>query len=94
MKKIICIYSFFSDVLHVKQAEVQPAETHPLYLCQFVFYGCVFVNIFILTGKYTSVFAYVLIKVELYNVFFFLNLRLNQNTFVFTLPYYFIDFLN
>ena len=30
-----------------KQAEVQPAETHPLYLRQFVFYGCVFVNKFI-----------------------------------------------
>ena len=47
-----------------KQAEVQPAETHPLYLCQFVFYGCFFVNIFILTDKNTSAFAYVLIKVQ------------------------------
>ena len=34
-----------------KQAKVQPAETHPLYLCQFVFNECVFVNIFILLFK-------------------------------------------
>ena len=48
-----------------KQAEVQPAEIHPLYLCQFVFYGCVFANILILTDKNTSAFSYVLIKVQL-----------------------------
>ena len=47
-----------------KQAEVQPAETNPLFLCQFVIYGCVFVNIFILTDKNTSTFSYVLIKVQ------------------------------
>ena len=53
-----------------KQAEVQPAETHPFYLCQFVFYGCVFVNIFILTDKNTSAFSYVLIKVQPYSDIF------------------------
>ena len=47
-----------------KQAEVQPAETNPLYLCQFVFHGCVFINISILTDKNTSTFSYVLIKVQ------------------------------
>ena len=61
---------FFSLFLSIflsfngKQAEVQPAETHPMYLCQFVFNGCVFVNIFILTDKNTSTFSYVLIKVQ------------------------------
>ena len=54
----LCIY------LLGKKAEVQPAETHPLYLCQFVFYGCVFVNIFIFTVKNTYTFSYVLIKVQ------------------------------
>ena len=38
-------------MVNTKQAEVQPAETQPLNLCQFVFYGCVFVNIFILLTK-------------------------------------------
>ena len=52
------------DILVGKKAEVQQAETHPLYLCQFVLYGCVFVNIFILTDKNTSAFSYVLIKVQ------------------------------
>ena len=33
--------------LEGKQVEVQPAETQPLYLCQFVFYGCVFINYFL-----------------------------------------------
>ena len=47
-----------------KQAEVQPAKTHLLYLCQFVFYGCGFVNIFILTDTNTLAFSYVLIKVQ------------------------------
>ena len=39
----ICILVFITGIDTLgKQAEVQPAETHPLYLCQFTFYGCVF----------------------------------------------------
>ena len=43
-----------------KQAEVQPAEKHQLYYCQFVFYGCVFINNFLYTDINTSAFSYVL----------------------------------
>ena len=57
-------------ILRGKPAEVQPAETHQLKLCQFVLYGCVFVNIFILTVKNTSTFFYVLIKVQPYSDIF------------------------
>ena len=45
-------YACLSGIRHTttrskgsKQAEVPSAETNPLYLCQFVFYMCVFVNI-------------------------------------------------
>ena len=46
--------------LYGKQAEVQPVETHPLSLCQFEFYGCVF-N-FLFTNKNRYAFSYELIK--------------------------------
>ena len=58
------IKNIFKDLSYGKQAEVQPAETHLLYLYQFLFYGYVFVNTFILTDKNTSTFSYVLIKVQ------------------------------
>ena len=64
--KSCALQQFFMKEMCIeqKQAEVQQAETHLLYLCQFVIYGCVFINKFLHTDKTLSAYSYVLIKVH------------------------------
>ena len=57
----------FGHMENVKQAEVQPAEIHPLYLCQFAIYGCVFIKNFLNTDKNTTAFSYVHLRYIHYN---------------------------
>ena len=57
-----------------KQAEVQPAETHPLYLCQFVFYGCVFIIIYL----FKSSFKFLILKKYFLKMIFFKSTKFHQ----------------